>query len=81
MKVLNDFRGLAIRLTGERLAHILEHPEMAEMEAAIALHPERVVQSFTDPEARLDYRFFVGSGWATSTCASSSRRSRVTHSC
>jgi hypothetical protein len=54
---------------------------MAEMEAAIALHPERVVQSFTDPEARLDCRFFVGSGWATSTCASSSRRSRVTHSC
>jgi hypothetical protein len=33
------------------------------MEAAIEealLHPERVVQSFTDPEARLYYRFYVG---------------------
>ena len=62
MKVLYDFQGLAIRLADERLSHILEHPEMAEMEAAIAealLHPERVVQSFTDPEARLYHRFFV----------------------
>jgi hypothetical protein len=63
MKVLHDFQGLAIRLTDERLSHILEHPEMAEMEAAIEdtlLHPERVVQSFADPEARLYYRFYVG---------------------
>lgn len=40
------------------------------MEAAIEealLHSERVVQSFTDPETRLYYRFYVGSGWATST--------------
>ncbi|MCZ7640697.1 MAG: hypothetical protein M5U12_34355 [Verrucomicrobia bacterium] len=39
MKILRDHEGLAIRLTDERLAHILEHPEMAAMEAAIAFAP------------------------------------------
>ncbi|PYT08948.1 MAG: hypothetical protein DMF49_03805 [Acidobacteria bacterium] len=61
MKLLHDFQGLAIRLTDERRAHILEHPEMASMEAAIEetlLQPERVVQSFSDPQARLYYRFY-----------------------
>ncbi len=36
MRVFRDYQGLAIRLTEERLAHILEHPEMAGMEEAIA---------------------------------------------
>ena len=61
MKLLRDFQGLAIRLTDERRAHILEHPEMASMEAAIEetlLDPERVVQSFSDPQAHLYYRFY-----------------------
>lgn len=61
MKLLRDFQGLAIRLTDERRAHILDHPEMAPMEAAIEetlLHPERVVQSFSDPQAHLYYRFY-----------------------
>jgi hypothetical protein len=61
LKTLHDFQGLAIRLTDERRAHILEHPEMAGMEAAIEetlLRPERVVQSFSDPQARLYYRFY-----------------------
>ena len=60
MKVVHDFQGLAIRLTDERRAHILEHPEMVPMEAAIEealLKPERVVQSFSDPQAHLYYRF------------------------
>ena len=35
MRILEDFQGLAIRLTDERLAHILEHPEMAGMESAV----------------------------------------------
>jgi hypothetical protein len=63
MKVLQDFQGLAIRLTDERLAHILEHPEMVGMEPAIEetlLRPERVVASYSDPDARLYYRFYVG---------------------
>ena len=63
MKLLHDFEGLAIRLTDERLAHILEHPEMKGMEHAIEEtlgHPEQVIQSFSDPQARLYYRFYVG---------------------
>lgn len=61
MKLLDDFQGLAIRLTDERRAHILEHPEMVSMEAAIEetlLRPERVVRSFSDPQAKLYYRFY-----------------------
>lgn len=34
MKVLRDYQGTPIRLTDERLAHILEHPEMKGMEQA-----------------------------------------------
>jgi len=63
MRVLRDFAGLSIRLTGERLGHILEHPEMNGLEPAIEetlARPEIVVQSFSDPEARLYYRFYVG---------------------
>ncbi|MFQ5744571.1 MAG: hypothetical protein ACE5HV_13415 [Acidobacteriota bacterium] len=63
MKLLRDFQGLDIRLTDERLAHILEHPEMMGMEAAIERtlqEPEAVVQSLGDPQARLHYRFYVG---------------------
>jgi hypothetical protein len=63
MRVLRDFQGLAIRLTEERLAHVLEHPEMAGMEAAIEetlRHPQQVVQSFSDPQAQLYYRLYLG---------------------
>ena len=35
MSLLRDYKGSAIRLTEERLAHILEHPEMAGLEQAI----------------------------------------------
>lgn len=63
MRVLHDHTGLAIRLTDERLAHILDHPEMKEMTKAVEetlLRPERVVESFSDPQARLYYRFYFG---------------------
>jgi hypothetical protein len=63
MRVLHDHEGLAIRLTDERLAHILEHPEMAGMEQAIEAtlrSPERVVSSLSDPQAQLYYRFYFG---------------------
>jgi hypothetical protein len=62
MQVLRDFQGLAVRITAERLRHILEHPEMAGMEAAIEetlRRPERVVQSMSDVAARLYYRFYI----------------------
>jgi hypothetical protein len=56
MKILRDYQGLSIRLSDERVAHIHEHPEMLDLDARIEetlANPERVVQSFSDPEARL----------------------------
>jgi hypothetical protein len=35
VRILHDFQGLAIRLTDERLAHILEHPEMTGMQSLV----------------------------------------------
>jgi len=63
MRILRDYQGTAIRLTEERLAHIREHPEMVGLERAMAetlLHPVRVVESFSDPQARLYYRYYLG---------------------
>ena len=63
MKILTDYEGKAVRLTDERLAHILEHPEMVGMEDRIRetlAAPERVLESLGDPEARLYYRFYLG---------------------
>ncbi len=63
MRVVKDYKGLSIRFTDERMAHILEHPEMHGMEGAIEetlLRPETVVQSASDREAHLYYRLFRG---------------------
>ena len=62
MLVYIDYRGNRVRLTEERLAHMLEHPEMQGMEARIAetlSAPERVVESLSDVQARLYYRFYI----------------------
>ena len=61
--LLSDYQGLTIRLTEERLAHVLEHPEMRGMEQAIEetlLRPERVVESLSDTEVHLYYRLYEG---------------------
>lgn len=61
MGYLKDYKGIQVRLTDERLAHILEHPEMSNMTAAIheaLLHPECVVQSISDEDAHLYYRYY-----------------------
>ena len=58
-----DYLGQRVRLTAERLAHILDHPEMAGMERAIGetlAQPEKVVESLSDGDAQLYYRFYVG---------------------
>ena len=59
MSELPDLLGKPVRLTNERLAHILEHPEMAmwrkEIDRAL-MRPETVVQSISDLSARLYYR-------------------------
>jgi hypothetical protein len=63
MRVIRDYQGVPVRLTDERLTHILEHPEMVDLEAAIEatlVHPEMVVESLSDPQTHLYYRFYVG---------------------
>ncbi|MGH3088117.1 MAG: hypothetical protein ACRDSJ_12455, partial [Rubrobacteraceae bacterium] len=60
MSVVHDHRGMPIRLTDERMAHMLEHPEMSGMETGISetlRRPESVVRSRSDESARLYYRF------------------------
>jgi hypothetical protein len=62
MKIFRDYEGRAVRLTEERLAHILEHPEMQGMEERIGEtmgRPDRVLESLSDPQARLYYRMYV----------------------
>ena len=70
MKILVDFQGRPVRLTDERRQHILEHPEMAGMESALAetlRDPQLVIRSQTDETATLDYRYYsrtlVGGKW------------------
>jgi len=63
VKLLHDFEGRAIRLTDERLVHILERPEMEALEPEIETtlrSPQTVIQSISDDEARLYYRFYMG---------------------
>ncbi len=63
MKTLKDHLGRAVRLTDERLRHILEHPEMAGLQATIEeglARPELVVQSLTDENTALNYLFMRG---------------------
>jgi hypothetical protein len=70
MKLLKDYQGRDVRLTDERRQHILEHPEMANLEAALEetlRQPQFVVGSLTDSAAELSYRFYhrtkVGGKW------------------
>ncbi len=52
-----------MRLTQERLQHILDHPEMKNMLGALEetlMHPVKVIQSASDEQARLYYRFYIG---------------------
>lgn len=63
VRFLKDYCGQQIRLTTERLKHILWHPEMVEMVHEIVrtlLMPEKVVQSLSDRGAQLYYRFYMG---------------------
>ncbi len=58
-----DYQNRPVRLTPERLAHILERPEMANMETAIQetlANPHFVRKSRTDNAVFLYYRFREG---------------------
>ena len=70
MAVLTDYQNRPVRLTDERLAHILLHPEMVGMEAAIIetlQHPQLVRESKSDDAINLFYRFYtetaIGDKW------------------
>ena len=70
MKVLKDCFGHSVRLTDERLAHILEHPEMQGMAAEVErvlCEPQLVRRSRSDATVRLFYEFYaqtiVGGKW------------------
>lgn len=70
MKWLDDCFGNRVRLTDERLAHILEHPEMRDLAPAIEQtlrQPQFVRRSRSDAAARLFYQYYtqtkVGGKW------------------
>jgi hypothetical protein len=70
MKTIQDCFGHEVRLTDERLQHILEHPEMREMSAEIERvlrQPQLVRLSRSDSAVRLFYEFYaqtlVGGKW------------------
>lgn len=59
--ILHDLQGREVRLTDERLAHILGHPEMQGQEQRIAetlLSPHAVILSHHDPSVHLYHRLF-----------------------
>jgi hypothetical protein len=70
MKVIRDCFGTSVRLTDERLAHILEHVEMAgmadELERVLQT-PREIRRSRSDDDVRLFYEFYsqtrVGGKW------------------
>jgi len=70
MSTLKDCFGHKVRLTAERLAHILVHPEMKGMAAEIKqvlIQPQLVRRSRSDTAVRLFYEFYtqtiVGGKW------------------
>ena len=70
MRILEDCFGRKVRLTDERLAHILEHPEMLGLAVAVERvlrQPHLVRCSRTDDAVRLFYEFYaetiVGGKW------------------
>ena len=61
MIFLKDCFGNSVALSAERLAHILEHPEMLGLEPEIRatiVTPDLVRRSRSDVDARLFYKFY-----------------------
>jgi hypothetical protein len=70
MKTIQDCFGHTVGLTDERMARILEHPEMSGMGAEIErvlIAPQTVCRSRSDDAVRLFYEFYaqtiVGGKW------------------
>lgn len=69
-KILFDYQQHPVRLTTERLEHILMHPEMSSMLEEIETtlsDPEYVIRSRSDESALLHFRYYratmVGNKW------------------
>jgi hypothetical protein len=70
MELILDCFGSPVRLTDERLEHILEHTELSEMQGElkeVLQIPDEVRLSQADDDVRLFYRFYphtrVGGKW------------------
>ena len=70
MKTIRDCFGQAVRLTDERMVHILEHPEMIGMSMEIEnvlTKPHTVRRSRSDGTVKLFYEYYaqtiVGGKW------------------
>jgi hypothetical protein len=70
LKTIRDCFGQAVRLTDERMAHILEHPEMIGMSMEIEnvlTKPHTVRRSRSDGAVQLFYEYYaqtiVGGKW------------------
>jgi len=70
MLTLIDYQNRQVRLTDERLTHILNHPEMVGMESLITdtlQKPQLVRRSRSDDSVKLFYRFYsrtvIGDKW------------------
>jgi len=62
MKVIRDCFGHSVRLTDERMAHILQHQEMLGMEAEVERtlqSPTEVRVSRSDSTVQLFYEYYV----------------------
>ena len=62
MQVIRDCFGHSVRLTDERLEHILEHVEMAGMEGQlerVLQTPSEVRLSNSDDNVKLFYEFYA----------------------
>ncbi len=64
MRTFEDYQARTIRLTDERLSHIIDnHDELIGMERAIEetlAAPEQVRESMRDEQVRLYYRWYNG---------------------
>lgn len=61
MRVIQDFAGRSVRLTEERLAHILKHPEMEGQIDRITETlnvPDGIIQSRHDATVHIYYRLY-----------------------
>lgn len=63
MKIIRDYQGRDVRLTDERLRHILRRAEMTDSVEAIEQtlrNPQFVIESPSEPDVQLNYRFYLG---------------------